>query len=85
MSSNAQSADGAKVVQLLDDIIAKANRSRASDIHITPRESRYQVRFRVDGTLREVVQPNRALHAALISRLKRGYAKLLKQRKSKKV
>ncbi|MBO85934.1 MAG: type II secretion system protein GspE, partial [Deltaproteobacteria bacterium] len=49
MSSNAQSADGAKVVQLLDDIIAKANRSRASDIHITPRESRYQVRFRVDG------------------------------------
>jgi general secretion pathway protein E len=28
------------------------------------------VRFRVDGTLREVVQPNRALHAALISRLK---------------
>jgi general secretion pathway protein E len=28
------------------------------------------VRFRVDGSLREVVQPNRALHAALISRLK---------------
>ena len=28
------------------------------------------MRFRVDGTLREVVQPNRALHAALISRLK---------------
>jgi len=28
------------------------------------------VRFRVDGALREVVQPNRALHAALISRLK---------------
>ena len=51
MSSNAQSADGAKVVQLLDDIIAKANRSRASDIHITPRESRYQVRFRVDGVM----------------------------------
>ena len=28
------------------------------------------MRFRIDGTLREVVQPNRALHAALISRLK---------------
>jgi general secretion pathway protein E len=28
------------------------------------------VRFRVDGGLREVVQPHRALHAALISRLK---------------
>ena len=28
------------------------------------------MRFRVDGALREVVRPNRALHAALISRLK---------------
>src|SRR3989344_2312750 len=42
----------------------------ASDIHIEPYERHSSVRFRVDGTLREVVQPNRALHAALISRLK---------------
>ncbi|MFM7507715.1 MAG: GspE/PulE family protein, partial [Rubrivivax sp.] len=37
---------------------------------IEPYERSSSVRFRVDGTLREVVQPNRALHAALISRLK---------------
>ena len=37
--------------------------------HRTPR-AQQPVRFRVDGTLREVVQPNKALHAALISRLK---------------
>ncbi len=44
--------------------------SSASDIHIEPYERHSAVRFRVDGSLREVVQPNRALHAALISRLK---------------
>ena len=37
---------------------------------IEPYERTSSVRFRIDGTLREVVQPNRALHAALISRLK---------------
>jgi general secretion pathway protein E len=48
----------------------QAARDGASDIHIEPYERHSSVRFRVDGTLREVVQPNRALHAALISRLK---------------
>jgi len=28
------------------------------------------VRFRVDGTLRDVVRPKKALHGALISRIK---------------
>ncbi|MFY8192790.1 MAG: GspE/PulE family protein, partial [Limnohabitans sp.] len=47
-----------------------AARDGASDIHIEPYERHSSVRFRIDGTLREVVSPNRALHAALISRLK---------------
>jgi hypothetical protein len=48
----------------------QAAKNGASDIHIEPYERSPSVRFRVDGTLREVVQPNHALHAALISRLK---------------
>ncbi|MEO6407936.1 MAG: ATPase, T2SS/T4P/T4SS family, partial [Burkholderiaceae bacterium] len=48
----------------------QAAKDGASDIHIEPYERSSAVRFRVDGTLREVVQPNKALHAALISRLK---------------
>ena len=48
----------------------QAVKDGASDIHIEPYERSSAVRFRIDGTLREVVQPNRALHAALISRLK---------------
>jgi general secretion pathway protein E len=50
--------------------LTQAARDGASDIHIEPYERHSCVRFRIDGTLREVVQPNRALHAALISRLK---------------
>jgi general secretion pathway protein E len=50
--------------------LTQAARDGASDIHIEPYERHSSVRFRVDGSLREVVQPNRALHAALISRLK---------------
>ncbi|MGE8319623.1 MAG: GspE/PulE family protein, partial [Comamonas sp.] len=48
----------------------QAARDGASDIHIEPYERHSSVRFRIDGALREVVQPHRALHAALISRLK---------------
>jgi general secretion pathway protein E len=55
---------------MLNALLTQAAQDGASDIHIEPYERHSSVRFRVDGTLREVVQPNRALHAALISRLK---------------
>ena len=55
---------------MLNALLTQAARDGASDIHIEPYERHSSVRFRVDGALREVVQPNRALHAALISRLK---------------
>jgi general secretion pathway protein E len=55
---------------MLNALLTQAARDGASDIHIEPYERHSSVRFRVDGNLREVVQPNRALHAALISRLK---------------
>ncbi len=63
------SAD-APIIRLLNALLTQAARDGASDIHIEPYERQSSVRFRIDGTLREVVQPNRALHAALISRLK---------------
>jgi general secretion pathway protein E len=55
---------------MLNALLTQAAKDGASDIHIEPYERSSAVRFRVDGTLREVVQPNKALHAALISRLK---------------
>src|SRR6201987_1348906 len=55
---------------MLNALLTPAAKDGASHIHIEPYERSSSVRFRVDGTLREVVQPNKALHAALISRLK---------------
>ena len=65
-----ESAGDAPIIRMLNALLTQAARDGASDIHIEPFERHSSVRFRVDGTLREVVQPNRALHAALISRLK---------------
>ena len=65
-----EASDDAPIIRMLNALLTQAARDGASDIHIEPFERHSSVRFRVDGTLREVVQPNRALHAALISRLK---------------
>ena len=65
-----ETADDAPIIRMLNALLTQAARDGASDIHIEPYERHSSVRFRVDGILREVVQPNRALHAALISRLK---------------
>ena len=65
-----EAADDAPIIRMLNALLTQAARDGASDIHIEPFERHSAVRFRIDGGLREVVQPNRALHAALISRLK---------------
>lgn len=65
-----EASDDAPIIRMLNALLTQAARDGASDIHIEPYERHSSVRFRVDGALREVVQPNRALHAALISRLK---------------
>ncbi|MFN5096678.1 GspE/PulE family protein [Limnohabitans sp.] len=65
-----EASDDAPIIRMLNALLTQAARDGASDIHIEPYERLSSVRFRIDGTLREVVQPNRALHAALISRLK---------------
>ncbi|MFO5742516.1 ATPase, T2SS/T4P/T4SS family, partial [Klebsiella pneumoniae] len=51
-------------------MLTQAARDEASDIHIEPFETHSVVRYRVDGALRDVVAPRKALHAALVSRVK---------------
>ena len=48
----------------------EAIRSRASDIHIEPYEQRLSVRFRIDGTLREMLSLPARLASLLVSRVK---------------
>ena len=63
-------AADAPIIRMLNALLMQAARDGASDIHIEAYERHSSVRFRIDGSLREIIHPNRALHAALISRLK---------------
>jgi general secretion pathway protein E len=65
-----EARDDAPIIRMLNALLTQAVRERASDIHIEPFESYSVVRYRVDGTLRDIVRPRRALHAALVSRIK---------------
>ena len=65
-----ESEDDAPIIRFLNTLLTQALQERASDIHIEAFEARSLVRFRIDGTLREILEPPRALHAALVSRVK---------------
>jgi len=62
--------DDAPAVKLVNMIVLKALKEKASDIHIEPAEKHIVVRLRVDGTLRQIMTPPKALLPALSSRLK---------------
>jgi general secretion pathway protein E len=65
-----EAEDNAPVIRLINALFTEAAREGASDIHLEPFETHSVVRFRVDGTLRDIVKPRRQLHSALISRIK---------------
>mgnify|MGYP000287417019 CR=1 FL=1 len=65
-----ESRDDAPVIRLINALLTQALREDASDIHIEPFETRSVVRLRIDGTLRDLIEPARALHAAIVSRVK---------------
>ncbi|MCA3217683.1 MAG: type II secretion system ATPase GspE [Burkholderiales bacterium] len=65
-----ETEDDAPIIRMINALLTQATRDGASDIHIEAFETYSLVRFRVDGTLRDVVRPKRALHAALVSRIK---------------
>jgi general secretion pathway protein E len=62
--------DDAPVIKFINGLLVEAIRENASDIHIESFESRLQVRFRVDGVLREIMSPPRSLAPRLVSRIK---------------
>jgi general secretion pathway protein E len=65
-----ESENDAPVIRMINALLAQAVRDNASDIHIEPFETRSVVRFRLDGTLKDIAEPHRALHAAMVSRIK---------------
>jgi general secretion pathway protein E len=65
-----ETADDAPIIRLINALLTEAIKENASDIHIESFENRLQVRFRVDGVLREVLNPPRVLGPLLVSRVK---------------
>jgi general secretion pathway protein E len=63
-------ASEAPVIRLVNQIIARAVETQASDIHIEPFEDRLRVRYRYDGVLHEAESPPGRLQAAITSRIK---------------
>ncbi len=64
------SRDDSPVIRLINALLLEAVRRRASDIHFETEDRRCVVRFRIDGVLRDVVAPARALAPLLTSRIK---------------
>jgi type IV pilus assembly protein PilB len=60
----------AGVIDLVNGLIGRAVNQRASDIHINPQPREVNVRFRIDGVLRDAEQVERRLHPAVAARLK---------------
>lgn len=58
------------LAHVVDEIIHFAIRERATDLHIEPLEINSRIRFRVDGTLRDIITYPKNLHPAVVSRLK---------------
>ena len=65
-----ESEDDAPIVRLINALLTQAVREGASDIHIEPFETRSVVRFRLDGVLRDIVEPQQVLHGVIVSRIK---------------
>ena len=63
-------AEGAPVIRMVNWIVTQAVREGASDIHISPETDHVQLRFRIDGKLREMPAPPKKLHLSIVSRIK---------------
>jgi type IV pilus assembly protein PilB len=60
----------APIIRMVSMLLVEAHRLGASDIHLEPLETKFRVRFRIDGVLQEMQAPPKRLQSAIVSRLK---------------
>ncbi|MGC9599455.1 MAG: ATPase, T2SS/T4P/T4SS family [Minisyncoccia bacterium] len=74
LGARAKSAEEAAgdlpIVAIVDNILSYAIASRASDIHIEVLEESMFIRYRIDGILYEVMSVPKAIHPAIVARIK---------------
>jgi type IV pilus assembly protein PilB len=67
-SENAQ--DNAPVIKMVNFILEKALKARASDIHFEPYEKEFRIRYRIDGSLKESFSHTLEFYPAIVARTK---------------
>ena len=66
----AQESEDAPIIKLVNAVLSEAVERGASDIHIESYEKSFRIRYRVDGTLSEVMRPPMKMRNAIVSRIK---------------
>lgn len=66
----AEIAEEAPIIKLVNIMIMRAVKDRASDIHIEPEEGLLRIRYRIDGILHEIETAPKTLQKAIVSRIK---------------
>lgn len=64
------SENDAPIIKFVNNLLFRAIKDKASDIHIEPYERDLVVRLRIDGVLYDVARPPKTLHAGISSRIK---------------
>lgn len=72
LTSVTNAAHDASIIKFVNQIMAEALESRATDVHVEPFEDALRIRYRIDGVLQEANIPAsvRKFHAAIVSRIK---------------
>ena len=65
-----EQAGAAPVIRIVNLVMADAIRKRASDIHLEPHDGLFQIRYRIDGVLHDVMTAPKQMEAAILSRVK---------------
>jgi type IV pilus assembly protein PilB len=62
--------EGSPIVNLVNVALLTSVKEKASDIHIEPSHKGTRIRYRIDGSLRDLMKPPPGMHAAIVSRVK---------------
>jgi len=60
----------APIAKIVNTVLEFAVKSRSSDVHIEPQETKTRIRYRIDGILQEKLTLPRTIHDSLVSRIK---------------
>ena len=70
LDASMDAAGEAPVIRMVNSIMVEALKTKASDIHFEAMEKTSRLRYRIDGELVERPAPPKALHNAVVSRIK---------------